>query len=90
MSDQVENQNVGFLMTRLILCLAPYSIQHFASFDSDLELKSILNKLPRVKFTKLQYNLMVFIATLLRVTDEDSLSEIALYDQEYFHRFQRN
>ena len=43
---------------------------------------------------KLQFNLLAFIASLLRVADEDSLSEIALYDPraviECFHCFQRN
>ena len=43
---------------------------------------------------RLQYNLLAFIASLLRVVDEDSLSEIAQYDprsvSECFHRFQMN
>ena len=30
--------------------------------------------------TILQYNLLAFIASFLRVTDEDSLSQIAQYD----------
>ena len=42
----------------------------------------------------LQYHLLAFIASLLRITDEDTLSEIAQYDTRYvfecFHCFQRN
>ena len=33
---------------------------------------------------KLQYSSLVYIAGLLRVADEDSLSEIAQYDSSYF------
>ena len=43
---------------------------------------------------KLHYNRLALIANLLRVTDEDSLSEIAQYDLnsvfECVHCFQRN
>ena len=45
-------------------------------FGPTLELKSLWYRLPLDKSTKLQYNLLAFIASLLRVTDEDSLSDM--------------
>ena len=64
---------------KLVLSLKPYSRRHFA-FDTTLVLKKdIYKRLPKDKSTKLQYNLLAFITSFLRVTDEDSLSDIAQY-----------
>ena len=65
-------------------------------FEPNLESKRLCNRLLCDKSTISEYNILAFIASLhvLRVNDEDLLSEVAQYDPlsvfEGFHCFQRN
>ena len=71
----------GNILIKIIVMFRTIFSTAFCFFWPSFRIEMLwLAWLPWVKFSKFQYNRLAFIASLLWVTDEDSLSEIVQYD----------